>query len=128
MANEKGQVYVRIRSKTTGEWLVHPELRGKLIETAEAKETNITDVVNEILSQAVGVAYSPARRKSKPRPDEDKLVLKMSPELVTALQIRYPGSKWQNGVRYLLCAHYGLRVPGKVPQKRGSRRPRPAVA
>lgn len=115
---------MRLRSKSTGAWLVHPDLRSRLVEEAEAEDTSLADLVLRILCKHFNVPYESKltrQRKSPPKADSDVLLFGMPPALVRAVSLAYPVRKL-DGIRYVLCAHYGLRVPPKVKQTRARRR------
>lgn len=124
-AKGKKIAWVRLRSETTRQWFAHPDLRDRMIADAEEKGTNLTDLANRILCDRFNVAYSPNPRKSKPSSDPDILNFGISPELKRVITMNY--DPWQDGVRLVLCSHYGLRVPAKVKQTR-KRNPKPVAA
>lgn len=111
--------YVRLRSKTTDEWFVHPELRSRLVADARAQGTNMTAVAVKILCDEYGVPYSGSARKTEPRSDDDKIVLRLPVDLNAAIRRRH--RLWQDGLRGSLCRHYGLDVPARAPRTRRSR-------
>lgn len=129
MAAKGAQVtYVRLRSKTTNEWFVHPELRDRMVAEANEKQTNLTDLAVQILCQRFGVPYVENKRRSSPTTDADVDVLNfgMPPELQRVISASYPTHR-MDGIRKALCAYYGLGVPVRAPQRRRSR-PRTAAA
>lgn len=121
-------LFVRLQSPVTGEWLAHPDLRKRLVEEAEEKGSNLTDVALEILSKRCSVPFVPNGRKTSPSPNQGVLNLgAVSDQLWIALeQVARQVNRRSaaDGVRVLLCQHYGLRVA--PPVKRG-RRPRRAL-
>lgn len=114
--------FVRLRSKTTGDWFVHPDLRRRLVADARDQGTNMTEVALRILADAYGVDYAGEARKTEPRDDDDKIVLRLPVELRDAIKRAHP-DHWQDGLRATLCAHYRLAVP-----QNPHRRAHPAAA
>lgn len=96
-------------------WLVHPELRSRMIADAEEKKTNLGDLAVQILCRRFGVQYVPNGRRSTPRPDSNQFNFRMPPDLERVIGSVYPGKAMADGIRLNLCAHYGLRVPVKPP-------------
>ncbi len=117
--------WVRLRSKTTGHWLAHPDLRARMIEDAAEKGTNLTDLATQILCKHFNVAYTPNQRRSTPSGDPEVLNFGISPELKRVIAVNH--DPWLDGVRLVLSSHYGLKVPPKVKQTR-NRKPRAAAA
>ncbi len=118
------QAFVRLRSKTTGAWLAHPDLRPRLVAEAAEKNTNLNDLILTILSAHFNVPHEPSTKSSSPKEDNDVLLFGLPPALARAVALSYPNHK-MDGIRYVLCAYFGLRVPPKVKQ---TRRPRSAPA
>jgi hypothetical protein len=130
MARESSILFVRLRSPVTGEWLAHPDLRRKLVEEAEEKGSNLTDVAIEILSRRCNVKFVPNGRKTSPSPDARELNLgRVSDDLWRALAVAGTGSR-QDAARTMLCQHYGLRAmpPVKRGRRARGRRPAPGAA
>lgn len=120
-------IWVRLRSKTPPyQWFVHPDLLGRMVADAEERGTNLTDLALQILCSHFKVPYTPVLRRSKPTADKDVLNFGAPAALTRALAATYP-RKEMDGVRRILCAHYGLGIPVKVKQRR-TRRPRAAAA
>lgn len=116
MARTKGkQLYIRLKSLTTGEWLVHPELRQRMVADVAAQGTNLTDVATLILAGRYKIAYESTGRRTDPRLDEDFLNFNIPWKLWTAISHASLRSRRTelDEVRYTLCAHYGLVVPPK---------------
>lgn len=108
------QAFIRLRSKATEAWFVHPDLRARLVADAEAQGSNLSDVAIKILADLHGVAYVPNGRKTAPREDTDILNLRLPRPLYAAIaRAALPrfGSKYQDAIRADLCAHYGLSLP-----------------
>jgi hypothetical protein len=119
------QTSIRFKSHL-GHWLVHPDLRDRMIEDAREKGTSLSDLANLILAAHFGVRYEPTNRRSQPREViGEQFKLHLPPDLERVLAAAYPG-KSADGIRYVLCAHYGLRVPPKPKLTRAPRRPRVA--
>lgn len=123
-------VGVRLRTEKAG-WLVHPDLRNRMIEDAREQGTNLGAVAVKILSDRFGVAYDPKdalrSRQSAPGPDSEQFNFHLPPDLERRIASVYPGAKMNDGIRYTLCAHYGLAIPAK-PKFTRNRKPRPAAA
>lgn len=117
-------VNMRLRSKKDGAWFVAPDLRAHLVADAKAQNTNMTDVALAILHKRYDLAYAANGRATEPRDDDavDLIRLRVPLPLYNALIGTY-GVKYVDGIRALLCAHYGLRVPAK-PTRTRRRRPR----
>lgn len=109
------QTFIRLRSKATGEWFVHPDLRTRLVEDAERLDTSLTDVVNRILAARFQVTYEPQTRPSKRTEGvEDQLTLRLTPQIETAAKVlaATSGAPWQDVLRRTLSDHYGLPTDG----------------
>lgn len=126
MAKEGDITWVRLRSKTTREWFVHPELRDRMVAEANEKGTNLTDLAVEILCARFGVTHKPNHRRSSPSTDSEVLNFRMPDDLGRVISATYP-KHHMDGIRTALCAHYGLRAPARAKQTR-RRVPRPATA
>lgn len=120
------QRYVRLRSLTTREWFCDPELRPRLVADAKAQDTNLTEIVLEILAKRVGYKYAPNGRKTEPGANEEILNLAVPVELDRLLTTAYPDLSPPRRIIRVLSAHYGLGIP--VPRKQTRRRRRPAAA
>lgn len=119
------QAFVRLRS--SGEWLVPPELREKLAADARERGTNLTDVVISILSRRYAVPCEASVRETSPSTSAEHLNLRLPMDLYRALELARIGSgrrSYQDELRAALCAHYGLRLPAKPARRR---RPRAAA-
>ena len=101
------------------EWLVHPTLMDRLAADAAEQETTVTDLTRKILCNHFRVPYTPPSRPgvSKVEPGKRILNVKVTPELTAAIGRVYPVRR-MDGIRRVLCAHYGLAVPAKPKQRR----------
>lgn len=108
---------MRLKSKTGG-WLVHPDLRDRMIQEAEAEGTNLTDLAVRILSSYFGVPYEPTQRKSTPEDEKEILNFGVHPDLKSAIVRAYPQAKWTDTIRVVLCGHYGLAMPDRIKYTR----------
>jgi hypothetical protein len=115
-ASDHFQAFVRLRTKQ-GDWVVHPDLRERLVKDAAADGTNLTEVAVQILARSCGVPFEPNGRRTAPSKGADELNLRLPLRLYHVLTATY-GSKYQDGIRSLLCAHYGLRVPARPRRTR----------
>ena len=116
MADER-QVYIRLRSKSTGAWFVHPDLRPTLIAAADEADTSLTDLVNQILARRFKVSYAPSGRRSRPSEgDEEQLTIRLSePTRRKIMRAAIDkGEAWQDVLRRALCDEYGLEMPDAV--------------
>lgn len=120
--SDSRDLFIRLRSITTGEWLAPPELREKLVADAQDHGTNLTEVAVVILARSLKVPYEPVGRKANPGLDSDVLKLNIPADLDQALRFSAAGANLtrQRAALTLLCAHYGLRMV--APVKRGRRR------
>ncbi len=109
---------MRLRSKTTGEWIASPELRPALVADAEQQGISMTEVIVQILCKHVKITHVPTPRRTSPGANAEYLRFSVPAELAARLQAMY-GNKWNDGIRAALSAHYGLRV---TPAKRGRRK------
>lgn len=110
MAQGYHQTFIRLRSHTTGEWLVSPELRPRLVEDAEEAGTNLTDVVLQILAKRYKVPIEPTGRKTTPAKDGEELNLRLPLPLKTAIgaKANVAGHSLQRQILDDLSAHYKL--------------------
>lgn len=111
------QAYIRLQSKTTSEWFVHPDLRHRLVADAEAQGSNLSEVAIKILADKYGVAYVSNGRRTAPKEDPVILNLRLPRPLYAAIaRAALPtyGPKYQDAIRADLCAHYGLSVSAAV--------------
>lgn len=110
MTRDYQQVIIRLRWKER--WLVPPELRGRLLETARERESNLTDVIVEILSEKYGVEYDLTDRRSNPAEDAASITARMPVSLHRAIAQAagkaYPQRSIPDEIRAALCAHYDL--------------------
>jgi hypothetical protein len=121
------QRFVRLRSDTTQEWFASPDLRPRLVADAKAENTNLTEMVLQILSKRVGYTYAPNGRKTEPGGAEEVLNLSVPVELDALLTTTYPQiSSASARIIRVLSAYYGLAVP--IKQKQTRRRRKPAAA
>lgn len=114
MTKDYHQAYVRLRSQPSGKWLVHPELRDRLVEDAAAQGTNITEVASRILAGRYGVGFTPAGRKSgPPRAKAEILNMRIPNAIWAAIRLGATGNGRtdMNELRRQLCDHYGLPIP-----------------
>lgn len=109
-------------------WKVHPDLRSRMIQEADEKDTNLGDLANQIIALHFGIPYEPRARRSSPADgDKHQLNFTMPSDLERVMGSVYPGRKMADGIRYILCQHYGLRVPEK-PKMTRRRGVQPAAA
>lgn len=100
-----------------------------MIDDARENGSNLSAVAVKILSDRFGVPYNAdaANRQSAPGADADQFNFHLPPDLERRMASVYPGAKLNDGIRYTLCAHYGLSVPTK-PKFTRNRKPRAATA
>ena len=122
MSSQLSQTCVPLRSRPTGEWFVHPDLRTRMLQDAQARGTSLTDLTVQILCQHFHVPYTPNVRKSSPAADKDQLMLRLPFDLESAISGAYP-RRMSHGIRSALSAHYSLPLPVREKQTR-TRRPR----
>ena len=105
--------FVRLVSRPTGEWIAPPELRPRIVADAEAKGSNLTDVVNAILAKRYGVAYQVGGRTTAASPDGKELNLRMPMNLKRAVaRVATENDRsLQDEIRLALADHYGLAMP-----------------
>lgn len=112
MADEYKQVLLRTRSTVSDEWLAPPELRPRLVEIAAERESNMTDVVIELLSEHYGVAYDLTGRRSVPGPDPGVITLRLPVTLhraaARAAGSAYPQISIPQEVTRVLCERLGI--------------------
>lgn len=123
------QAFVRLRSHTTGEWLAPEALRSKLVADAEAQESNLTDVVIQILADTYRVPCEASGRRTKPNANGEELNLRLPMPLyqaIAAAAATHPRSV-QREILDALCKHYGLEL-GAPAKRRRRRRGTPAAA
>lgn len=110
MTHNLKQVLLRFRSSTSGEWFAHPDLRGRLVEAAEEKGSNATDVIVEVLSEHYGIGYDLTGRKSDPDPDIENMTVRLPAVLHEAVRdsahMRHLSPPRE--VLRVLGEHYGL--------------------
>lgn len=113
--NDYHQAYVRLRSQPSGKWLVHPDLRDRLVGDAVSRETNITEVASRILADRFGVAYTSPGRRTAGVPQADAEILNMRIPLSVWKAIERRSIKTRKPkmteLRHALCAHYELPIP-----------------
>lgn len=111
--NDFHQTYVRLRSQPSGDWLVHPKMRDRLVKYAAKRDTNLTEAAIEILSARYGIDYEATGRKTGPRDSADVLNMRLPSGLWE--QIRYAAVESGHGnmdeVRVALCEHFNLKIP-----------------
>lgn len=113
MDSEHHQAFVRLKSKTTGDWFVAPELRARLVADAQEQGTNLTEVAVGILCRRYSVAYEPNGRRANPKADDGVLNLRLPVRLYRAIKASTDGP-YQDAIRAALCEHYGLSVPARA--------------
>ena len=118
--------FIRLRSKTTGDWFVHPDLRDRLIADAAEQDTNMSDQIIRILSERYKVPYEPGGRTTNPGDDNDVINLgsAVSHRLERTIKMaaaRRQSGTWIDQIREDLCAYYGLAVPPKPKYTRRAR-------
>lgn len=114
MIKDYHQAYVRLRSQPTGKWLVHPELRDRLVADAEARRSNITEVASEILALHFGVKYTPnGRHSGAPRENAEILNMRIPLPIWKAIERRAITTRRPKmmELRDALCQHYRLPMP-----------------
>jgi hypothetical protein len=114
--------FIRLRSKTTGDWLVHPKLRDHLIKDASREGTNMTDVIVRILSDRYKTPYESGGRTTNPGNSNDVINLgdalpKRLERAIKMAAARDSGT-WIDRIRADLCEHYGLKIPVKKAKTR----------
>lgn len=122
------QTFVRLRSHTTGEWFVPPELRPRLVADAEAQDTNLTELVIQILAKRFKVPFEATGRKTAPSKNGEELNLRLPMALYKAIAVSaaaHPHSV-QREILGALCANYSLALP--APPKRTRKRRARAAA
>lgn len=113
MAKLYHDAYVRLRSKPTGRWLVHPDLRARLVEDADEIGTSLTDVVVRILAVHYGLTHAMAKgRRKSATPDAPVLKLRIPIDVWRALGFAAKASDREENdvIREVLCSHYDLKV------------------
>lgn len=125
---ELRQHFIRLRSRDDGTWLVHPDLKSKIVADAVDQGSNMTEVCQAILAEAYGVPFEPSGRKAVASPDgyEFRIYLPadLSRKIATASIRRYGRPRPVEEIRFALHAHYGLRPPGPIVRPRARRRTR----
>ena len=113
------QAFIRLRSRSSGAWLVHPELKARLVADARAAETNMTEVATTILAAEYGIACTPGGYRRHPSPDGTQLNLRLPAELYRMIRLaaiahdrRYPAE-----IVAVLHDHYGLEPPAAPPPR-----------
>lgn len=116
------QRFVRLRNRKDGRWLVHPDLRPRLVADAERKGVSLIDQVVGILAAKYGVPFEETPRKTTPSKEGEELNL-ILPEKLDAKIDRTKRSPQTipDAIRLTLSAHYGLPVPPKVSRGRSVR-------
>lgn len=113
MAKLYHDAYVRLRSKPTGRWLVHPTLRTTLVAEADTIGTSLTDVVVRILAVHYGLTHTMAKSRRKPAlADSPVLKLRVPIDVWRALGFAAKASDREENdvIREVLCSHYNLTV------------------
>lgn len=76
------QLFIRVRSATTGEWFANPQLRPAIVRDVLAQGSNLNDVAVARLAAHYGVVWEPRNRRSDPDPHDDVIALRVPPELL----------------------------------------------
>lgn len=119
MAETRAQLTgVRLRAKS-GEWLVHPDLRARMVADAQAKGTNLTDLAVQILCDRFAVPYTTNSRRSSPSRTAEQLNLRLPEPLERAIAAAFP-RRHLDGIRAALCDHYGLPLPDRPARQRAA--------
>lgn len=79
----------------------------------------MTEVAVQILCERYSVPFTSPSRRTDPRPDDDKIVLRLPKELDDAIRHEH-GKHAMDGLRAALCEHYGLEVPARGPRRRAA--------
>lgn len=114
------QRFVRLRSATTRDWYCDPQLRARLVADAQAQDTNLTEVVLQILAKRMKYAYAPNGRKTAPGDAEENLNLRVPVALDDLIGASFPRISRPKAIIRVLSTHYGLGIP--VPKKQTRRR------
>jgi hypothetical protein len=118
MSENNDVLWIRYRSKTDPSiWFVHPDLPARLAADAAGQGSSLSDVARRILSQHLGVPYEPNPKRYHAADEKDSLQVTVSPAMTRALASAYPKRRL-DGVRLILCRHYGLTVPDRVIRRR----------
>lgn len=105
------ETLVRLRSKTDGQWFVHPEMRPRLVEYATAEGISMTEAVVKILSDQYNLPYETTPRKTTPTVDAENLRLRIPTRLYQKLVSRSSSKVTiPDLIRKSLCDHFGLAV------------------
>lgn len=107
------QHFIRLRLRGgKGSWLVHPDLKARIVDDAEKAGTNMTAVTVGILAQRYGVPYEPTGRRTKPTRNGYEFRIYLSAELARKIERasikRFGHSRPVEEIRYVLQEHYGL--------------------
>lgn len=109
------QAFLRLRSRSTGRWLVHPQLKEKLVADAAAADTNMTDVAVGILAGKYDVALERNGRRAVASASTSELVLNLPPALATKIELasirRFGRARLTDEILLALHGHYGLALP-----------------
>lgn len=122
------QLFVRLRSLTTGEDFAPPGLRGKIVSDVEEKASNMNDVVMEILARRYSVPFEPKHRRTAPAAASDILPLRVPGVIRDAIDRACAGTgrNRQDEVLVALCENYGL-DPADARKRNGPQRLRAAA-
>lgn len=105
---------------------MHPELRPRLVQSAQEQGTNLTEVAVKILAERYQFPYEPnGGRRTSPLVDQDVLNLQLPDRLAQRIKLsstRARSGTWMDDIRRTLCSHYGLSVPAKPAPVRSARR------
>lgn len=104
------EVYVRLRSRTTGQPLTSTELRPRLVADARDRGTNVTAVIVEILAAHYRMNVKPISAKATNAAEDVSefpvfLPVALAQKIRSSLKL---GETMQRRITGILCAHYGL--------------------
>lgn len=108
--------FVRLRGRPDGAWLVHPDMRPRLVDFATSEGISMTDAIVKILCDKFGVTHDVTPRKTTPEPKADEINLRIPAALDTVLDRKARARRKtsvQDIIRQTLCEHFGLTVPSR---------------
>lgn len=122
MADGYQPAFVRLRSRSDGRWLVHEELRPRLVADAERAGISLIDQAVLILAERFGVPFAATPRKTSPAESGEELNLNLPSRLHRKIKSSSPGARSvPDSIRITLSKHYGLPLPPKAQRaSRGS--------
>jgi hypothetical protein len=110
-STRSGLTGIRLK-RENGSWLVHPNLRARMVADAQAKHTNLTDLATQILSERFSVPYEPSSRRSSPQPDSgDQMNFRLPDRLKRKIVASSYPLSLTDAIRKALCDHYDLQIP-----------------